>query len=350
MSAPPRIAAFTLGCKVNQYDTQAMMEIFEREGYAVVPFESEADVYLINTCAITGTGDAKSVRAIRRAGRERPGAAIIVAGCLAQRDAAVFADLPGVLLVIGTQRRGEVYNLFSRALREGRVIVDVDVLRDAPFERLCVSRHEGHTRAVLKIQEGCDRHCTYCVIPSVRGPVRSLPLDEVRGETERLAQAKYLEIVLAGIHLSSYGREHGEMLVDALAAVHDVEGIRRIRIGSLEPSIADGQFVDAVSALPKLCRQFHLALQSGSNEVLRRMNRRYTAEEYAEAVARIRSAMPDTALTTDVLTGFPGETEREAEETLRFIEAIGFSRIHVFPYSERAGTPASSMPGKLARK
>ena len=344
----PRIAAHTLGCKVNQYDTQAMVEIFEGADYQIAPFESEADVYLINTCTVTGTGDRKSMQLIRRVGRERPNASIIVAGCLAQREAARLLALPGIRLVIGTQRRGEVYDLFTQAIREGRAISAVDNFKDAPFERLSVARHEGRTRAVMKIQEGCDRHCSYCVVPSVRGPVRSLPLPELRTEAERLAQSRFLEIVLTGIHLTSYGRERGEVLLDAIRAVHSVEGIERIRLGSLEPLIADDAFVDMITQLPKVCRQFHLALQSGSDTVLKRMNRRYTRAQFAEAVARVRTAMPDAAVTTDILTGFPGETEREAEETFRFVEEMRFSRIHVFPFSKRTGTVAAGLPGQLS--
>ncbi|MBO4299426.1 MAG: tRNA (N(6)-L-threonylcarbamoyladenosine(37)-C(2))-methylthiotransferase MtaB, partial [Clostridia bacterium] len=237
-----KIAAHTLGCKVNQYDTEAMLEAFERAGWAIVPFDSgEADVYLVNTCTVTGTGDQKSMRLIRHLGREFPGSDIIVAGCLAQRDAA-RVSLPGVRLVIGTQRRGEVVTLYERAIAQEEPLVAVGALRGAAFEPLFVSRHEGKTRAVMKIQEGCDRWCSYCVIPSVRGPVRSMPLAAVKAEAERLAAAGYAELVLTGIHLASYGRESGERLMDAIRAAHDAPGVRRVRLGSLEPLVVTEEF------------------------------------------------------------------------------------------------------------
>lgn len=343
------VAFHTLGCKVNQYDTQAMLEAFQRAGYQSVPFEAEADVYVINTCTVTGTGDQKSMKLIRRVTRSHPQAAVVVAGCLAQRDARRVM-LPGVRLVVGTQRRGQVVALLERALREGGAINAVDGLAQAAFEPLAVTQHEGKTRATMKIQEGCDRYCAYCIIPSVRGPVRSMPLEAVCEEAGRLAQAGYAELVLTGIHLASYGRDLGCTLVDAVQAVHQVEGIRRIRLGSLEPLIVGDAFVEALTRLPKVCEQFHLSLQSGSAEVLRRMRRRYTPEEYLAAVKRLRDAFPDAALTTDVLCGFPGETEQEAEETLRFVERVGFSRIHVFPYSRREGTLADRMEGQVPQE
>jgi len=342
------IAVHTLGCKVNQYDTEAMLERFEAAGYAAVPFDGEADVYLVNTCTVTGTGDQKSMRLIRRLGREHPRADIIVTGCLAQRDAA-RVQLPGVRLVIGTQRRGEVVDLYERACAQDTCLAAVDALKQAPFEALSVARHEGKTRAVMKIQEGCDRWCSYCIIPSVRGPVRSMRLSAVRSEAERLAEAGYREVVLTGIHLASYGRESGERLIDAVCAVHDVPGVWRVRLGSLEPLVVTDEFCEAVRRLPKLCPQFHLALQSGCDTVLRRMKRRYTTAEFREAAERLRLCRPGCALTTDVLTGFPGETDAEAGETLAFVEEIAFARIHVFPYSRRAGTLADRMGGQVSQ-
>ena len=340
------IATHTLGCKVNQYDTEAMLEAFERAGYAPVDFEEAADVYLINTCTVTGTGDKKAMQAIRRVKRLHPDAAVVVAGCLAQRDAErVLRE--GVDLVIGVQRRGEVVTLLERALAEGKPLSAVGPLKGASFESLFVSRHEGKTRAAMKIQEGCDRYCAYCVIPSVRGPVRSMPLSDVRAEAARLAGAGYREIVVTGIHLASYGRERGESLLDAVRAVHDAPGVSRVRLGSLEPVVVTEEFARTLSQLPGLMRQFHLSLQSGSAGVLRRMRRRYTPEEYLAALERLRKHMPDAAMTTDVLTGFPGETEAEAAETLAFVEKCAFARIHVFPYSRRAGTVADRMPDQV---
>ena len=340
------IGVHTLGCKVNQYDTEAMLELFEAAGYAHVPFEGEADVYLVNTCTVTGTGDQKSLKLIRRLHREHPESDVIVCGCLAQRDAEKVL-LPGVRLVIGTRQRGQVVSLYEQAVLEDRVICAVGGLKDAPFEHLCVNRHEGKTRAVMKIQEGCDRWCAYCVIPAVRGPVRSMPLAQVREEAERLAKAGYRELIVTGIHLASYGRERGERLIDAIRAVHDAPGVDRVRLGSLEPVVVTEDFCRALAAMSRLCPQFHLSLQSGSDTVLARMKRRYTAEEYLRAVELLRQYLPGCALTTDVLCGFPGETDEEAAETLRFVEKAAFARIHVFPYSRRSGTLADRMPNQV---
>ncbi|MGN0995340.1 MAG: tRNA (N(6)-L-threonylcarbamoyladenosine(37)-C(2))-methylthiotransferase MtaB [Candidatus Ventricola sp.] len=351
MNRDNRTVAFhTLGCKVNQYDTQAMRERFEEAGYRTVRFEDRADVYVVNTCTVTGTGDKKSLQIIRRCHRQNPDAAIVVTGCLAQR-AADTLTLPGVRLVLGTQRRGEVVQLLEQALAQDCALIAVETLRQAPFEHLTVHAHEGHTRATMKIQEGCDRYCTYCIIPSVRGPIRSRPLAEIRAEAESLADAGFCEVVLTGIHLTSYGREqHGAItLLDAIRAAHDVPGIERVRLGSLEPVVVTPAFVEGICALPKVCHQFHLALQSGSDTVLERMHRRYTSGEFLAACALLREAFDDCALTTDVMTGFPGETEEEFGQTMDTCRKAGFARMHVFPYSEREGTKAAQMPGSVPR-
>ncbi len=344
------VAFHTLGCKVNQYDTQAMRERFEEAGCRTVGFEEKADIYVVNTCTVTGTGDKKSMQAIRRCHRKNPEAAIVVTGCLAQR-AADELTMPGVRLVIGTQRRGEVVQLLEQALTQDCALIAVETLRQAPFEHLTVHAHEGHTRATMKIQEGCDRWCTYCIIPSVRGPIRSRPLEEIRAEAQSLAEAGFKEAVLTGIHLTSYGREqHGAItLLDAIREVHAVGGIERIRLGSLEPVIVTAEFVAGIAALPKVCHQFHLALQSGSDTVLARMRRRYTSGEFLTACALLRDAFDDCALTTDVMTGFPGETEAEFAQTIDTCQKAGFVRMHVFPYSEREGTKAAAMEGSVPR-
>ena len=347
----PRIACVTLGCKVNQYDTEAMLELLEKDGYTSVDFSEDADVYLINTCTVTGTGDRKSLKLIRRIGREHPDAAIIVAGCLAQRTPNAL-KLPGVRLLIGVTRRGEVCRLLKRALEENTVIDATEPLKNAAFERLTVFRHEGKTRATLKIQEGCNRFCTYCVIPFVRGPIRSMPIEDVVNEAERLAASGYKELVLTGIHLASYGLESGanKTLSDAVSAVNAVDGIKRIRLGSLEPKIVTEEFALGLSKCQKLCPQFHLSLQSGSETVLKRMNRRYTTNEYLEACAILRRFFPGCAITTDVIAGFPGETDEEFKQTCDFIRKAVFARIHVFPYSRRSGTAADKMPGQVSEE
>ncbi len=344
-----RLACVTLGCKVNEFDTQAMRETFEREGWQSVPFDEKADVYLVNTCTVTSTGDSKSLKMIRRAARTNPQADIIVCGCLAQKDAGRVC-LPGVRLVIGAARRGEVYELYQRSLDGPGVMIAVDGLKGAAFEKLTVTGHENRTRAVLKIQEGCDRFCTYCVIPYVRGPVRSMPLEDISSEAQRLSDAGYAEIVLTGIHLASYGRESGHTLAQAISASCRPQSVVRVRLGSLEPVTVTDEFLNTARGLGKLCPQFHLALQSGSAEILKAMRRRYTPGEYEDAVARLRDAFPGCAITTDILTGFPGETEEQALETEHFIERIGFARIHVFPYSQREGTPAAGMPGQVSEE
>ena len=341
------IAAYTLGCKVNQYDTEAMLESFERAGYVSVPFSGDADVYLINTCTVTGTGDQKSLKTVRRIARNHPDCAIIVAGCLAQREAEKIAQMDNVRLVIGVQRRAEVVQLLERAVAEGKAYNAVAPLKGASFESLFVSRHEGKTRATMKIQEGCDRYCSYCIIPSVRGPVRSMPMDAVKAEAKRLADAGYREIVLTGIHMASYGRGTEDTLIDAIRAVHDTPGVERVRLGSLEPLIVTDDFAREIASMPGVAQQFHLSMQSGSAGVLKRMHRRYTPDEYFAACETLRKYMPGCAITTDVIAGFPGETEEEHAETMAFVEKVGFARIHVFPYSRRTGTVADRMDGQV---
>lgn len=342
------VAFHTLGCKVNQYDSQAMLELFEQAGYEPRDFSEPADVYVVNTCTVTGTGDKKSLNAVRRALRTNPSAEVVIAGCLAQRDGEKLLET-GARLVIGNARRGEVVRLLEEAVAKGqRVAAVTDILR-TPYEPLRVSSQEGRTRAVLKIQEGCDRYCTYCIIPYVRGGIRSRAPEDIRQEVVRLAQAGFQELVLTGIHLTSYGRElDGKTLLDAVR-VCDAEGVRRIRLGSLEPVIVTEAFVEALQKEEKVCPQFHLALQSGCDTVLKRMRRRYTTDEFRRACALLREAFPGCAITTDVITGFPGETEAEFAQTMDFCREIGFARMHVFPYSARQGTPAAKMSDQVPK-
>ena len=344
------IASHTLGCKVNQYDTQAMLELFQADGYQVVPMDQPADVYLVNTCTVTGTGDRKSLQLIRKIRREHPSAGLIVCGCMAQQRGEELLSL-GADLVVGTQRRAEVSGLYREFLRTGRAICAVEPLQSGqPFECLSITTQNDHTRAVLKIQEGCGNRCSYCIIPSVRGPVRSRPLEDIRSEVSRLSAAGFREIVLTGIHLCSYGKDMAPSLslLDAVRAVQDTDGILRIRLGSLEPTIATPEFAASLRKADKICPQFHLALQSGSDAVLARMRRRYNTTQYLRGVENLKREFPHAAFTTDILTGFPGETEAEFEETMDMIRRIGFARIHVFPYSPRPGTPAAELPGQLS--
>jgi threonylcarbamoyladenosine tRNA methylthiotransferase MtaB len=341
------VAFHTLGCKVNQYDSQAMLEAFQNAGYTVRDFTQPSDVYVVNTCTVTGTGDKKSLQAVRRAQRLNPAAEVVIAGCLAQRDGEELLTT-GARLVIGTQRRSDIVRLLEKAVAEGKQVAAVSDMKSVPYENLMISRQEGHTRAVLKIQEGCDRYCAYCIIPFVRGNIRSRDPADIAVEARRLRDAGFSEIILTGIHLTSYGRDlPGQSLLTAIAAVHGVRDIRRIRLGSLEPVIINREFVACLSALPKVCPQFHLSLQSGSDSVLQRMRRRYTAAEFLAAVDLLKEAFPSCAVTTDVLTGFPGETAEEFADTAAVCRKAGFARMHVFPFSPRKGTAAFGMPDQI---
>ena len=344
------IAAHTLGCKVNQYDTQAMLELFLRENYRLVSMDEPADVYLVNTCTVTGTGDRKSLQLIRKIRREHPFSRLIVCGCLAQYSGDSLLAL-GADLVIGTQRRSEVVRLLSRVEETGEPVCAVEPLGlSQPFERLSISSQSEHTRAFLKIQEGCGNHCSYCIIPAVRGPIRSRPPRDIISEVRRLASAGFREVVLTGIHLCSYGRDlpDHDSLLSIIRLIQQESSILRIRLGSLEPTVATPDFASALAESGKICPQFHLALQSGSDTVLARMKRRYNTDQYIRGVENLRRVFPHAAITTDILTGFPGETEEEYGETAAMIARIGFARIHVFPYSPRPRTPAASLPGQLS--
>ena len=340
------IGFMTLGCKTNQYDSQAMAQAFQRAGYALRGFDEICDIYLINGCMVTGTGEHKSMKFVRQAARRNPSAQIIVAGCLAQSKGEKLF-LPGVRLVIGNQHRGKVVELFERAERENIALCAVESLQSAAFEPLDVRLMEGRTRAVLKIQEGCENRCSYCIIPDLRGPVRSSPLALVAEQAAELSR-DFAEIVVTGIHLASYGRDLGGVeLVDALEAIGRAPGLQRLRLGSLEPKYITEETVERLRAIPSLCPQFHLSLQSGSDKLLALMRRQYNTQRFRHAVELLRRAFPDAAITTDVICGFPGESEQDFAQTVDFCKEIGFARMHVFPYSEREGTPAATFPGRV---
>lgn len=342
------VCFYTLGCKVNQYDSQAMLELFERDGYTAST-DGNADVYVVNTCTVTGTGDKKSMQLIRRCRRKNPNAELIIAGCLAQRQGDKLLET-GARLIIGTQHRTEVVKLFKEAMEKQVQTVAVENVEHVPYEPMLIHNHEGYTRAVMKIQEGCDNRCTYCIIPSVRGGIRSRAMESIREEAFGLAEAGFVELVLTGVHLTSYGRDlpNKPNLAQAVLCACEPDRVLRVRIGSLEPRVATQHFVDTLKNQIKVCPQFHLALQSGSDTVLQRMKRGYNTTQFWEAVLRIREAWPDAALTTDVIVGFPGETEEEFSETLAFCEKVGFARLHVFPYSKREGTPAAAMSVQIS--
>lgn len=345
-----KVAFYTLGCKVNQYDTQTMMALFRDAGFEIVPFEERADVYVINTCTVTAMSDKKSRQIVSRAYMRNPESVLAVAGCYAQRDAREVLALPGVRLALGNANRSRVVELVERILHEGISIDAVNEIHGVcDFEEL-PALCEGKTRAHIKIQDGCNRFCSYCIIPYARGPVRSRLVDSIVREARRLGRQGFAEFVLTGIHLSSYGTDCGVHLLDAIMAVSSMPEVSRVRLGSLEPMILTRDFVRACAENPKLCRQFHVSMQSGSAGVLRRMNRRYSPEQFAEHVEMIRQYMPEAAITTDVIAGFPAETEEEHQETLRFVERMAFARMHVFPFSPRVGTKAALMSGQVPKR
>lgn len=349
-----KAALHNLGCKVNAYETEAMQELLEQAGYEIVPFQEKADVYIINTCTVTNMADRKSRQMLHRARKMNPEAVVAACGCYVQEkpdEAAACVDI-----VIGNNRKKEIVRILEEyedsrggeKKRPGEPLKDlVDIGHTKEYEELSLSRTAEHTRAYIKVQDGCNQFCSYCIIPYARGRVRSRSKDHVLEEVQALAVAGYQEVVLTGIHLSSYGIDNGEDLLSLILAVHEVEGIRRIRLGSLEPRIITEEFVRTISGLPKMCPHFHLSLQSGCTETLKRMNRRYTAEEYFEKCELLRKYFHEPALTTDVIVGFPGETQEEFEASRAFVDKVDFYETHVFKYSRREGTKAAVMPDQV---
>ena len=345
-----KIAFITLGCKVNLYDTEAMAELFTEKGYEVVDFEEYADVYLINTCTVTTLGDKKSRQMIRRAKRINPNSVVVATGCYAQVASEEVAKIEGINIVIGTKNRSEIVETVENYVTENGVVNNVsDIMGEKEFEPLQISRLTNRTRAYIKIQEGCNRYCTYCIIPYARGPIRSRKPEEVVEEVKKLAENGFKEVVLTGIHVASYGLDLGNItLADIIEKVHSVDGIERIRFSSMEPLAIDNEFVARMSKLPKVCDHYHLSLQSGCNRTLKRMNRKYNAEQYAEACERLRNAFPNVAITTDIIVGFPDETEEDFKESLAFAERMKLDKIHTFPYSPKKGTPAAKMKNQIS--
>ncbi len=341
------VAFCTLGCKVNQYESQAMSELFAAAGYGITPFENKADVYVINTCSVTSMADRKSRQMIRRAKKTNPAAYVVVTGCFAQTAADKVAQIEGVDLVVGTSGRDRIVELVEQKTSEKILVNDIMQVHD--FEQLSVSGYCEHTRAFIKAQEGCSQFCSYCIIPYARGPVRSRDKTQIVREAERLAQNGYAEIVLVGIHIASYGRDLKEetSLQDLITQLEGIDGIRRIRLSSIEPMHLNADFVETVKKSKKLCRHFHISLQSGCDATLRRMNRKYLSSDYEKIVQGLREAFDDVAITTDIMVGFPGETEEEFNKSLAFVEKMQFAEAHVFAYSVRGGTPAQRMDNQV---
>ena len=346
-------ALHNLGCKVNSYETEAMQQLLEEAGYEIVPFHEKADVYIINTCSVTNIADRKSRQMLHRAKKQNPDAVVVAAGCYVQAAAEELkADL-AVDVIIGNNKKQDLVPILEEYFKDKSDSSHViEISETNEYERLSIHKIADHTRAFLKVQDGCNQFCSYCIIPYTRGRVRSRRPDEVVAEVRELAAAGYQEVVLTGIHLSSYGvdfKEEGkkENLLSLIKQVHEVEGIRRIRLGSLEPRIITEEFAQALASMPKFCPHFHLSLQSGCDKTLKRMNRHYTTEEYAAGCEILRRYFDNPAITTDVIVGFPGETEEEFEETKAFLERIGFYEMHIFKYSRRAGTRADRMPEQV---
>ena len=345
-----KAALHNLGCKVNAYETEAMQELLEQAGYQIVPFEEQADVYIINTCTVTNVADRKSRQMIHRARKRNPGAVIVAAGCYVQTKdtAGLDADID---IVIGNNKKKEIAKVLEDYFQEKgagtKKIERVDIGHTSEYEDLTVSHTAGHTRVFLKVQDGCNQFCSYCIIPYARGRVRSRSREEVVAEVRRLAERGYKEVVLTGIHLSSYGTDIGDDLLSLILSVHQVEGICRIRLGSLEPGIITEEFARTLSECPKFCPHFHLSLQSGCDATLKRMNRRYDTAQYEEKCQILRKYFQDPALTTDVIVGFPGETEEEFEASRAFVDRINFYETHIFKYSRREGTRAAVMDGQV---
>ena len=346
------VAFHTLGCKVNQYDTEALWQLFQADGYAQVEFEGSADVYVINTCTVTHEGDRKSRQLIRRAVRTNPEATVVVTGCYAQMAPGEVLGIPGVDLVVGNQHRKRLLAMIDQVEREKRPLSFVEpILPQTEFEDFDVPLFAERHRATLKIEDGCNHFCTFCIIPHARGLVRSRRPDSVLRQARRLVDAGYREIVLTGIHTGGYGEDlDGYTLADLLRALEEVEGLHRIRISSIEASELTDGLLDALAASQRICRHMHIPLQAGHSEVLRRMNRRYTVEQYAAKLSKVRRALPELAVTSDVIVGFPGETDDFFEATAAFIRAQGFAQLHVFPYSPRAGTPAAGFRDQVPER
>lgn len=344
-----KAALHNLGCKVNAYETEAMQQILEEAGYEIVPFSEYADVYVINTCSVTNMADRKSRQMLHRAKKQNPDAIVVGAGCYVQtKEAQALVD-ESIDIVIGNNKKHELVPLlreYEASHRKMACVADINHEKQA-YEELSLSRTAEHPRAFIKVQDGCNQFCTYCIIPFARGRVRSRELPDVLQEIRTLAKSGYREVVLTGIHLSSYGVDNGESLLHLIEAVHELEGIERIRLGSLEPRIVTDAFAKRLSELPKICPHFHLSLQSGCDTVLSRMNRRYDTAEYEAGCALLRRYFEHPAITTDVIVGFPGETDEEFETTERYLERIHFYEMHIFQYSRREGTKAAAMPDQV---
>lgn len=346
-----KVAFYTLGCKVNQYDTEAVLEDFKTSGYEIVDFADFADIYVVNTCTVTHLSDRKCRQMLRKTKKINPNSILVAMGCYAQMAGdSIKEQVDEIDIIVGTNHRTKIVELVSSYNESENKDINIvsNIMDVEEFEELKISDMGERTRVYLKIQEGCNNYCSYCIIPYVRGKIRSRKEDQVLEEAIRLSKIGFKEIVLTGIHVASYGKDLGNTsLIDLLKKVHNISGIERIRMSSIEPIVITDTFIEELKHMPKLCRHFHLSLQSGSDSVLKRMNRKYTTAEYSESVDKLRSIWPDVAITTDIIVGFPGETDEEFEETLDFVRQVKLAQIHIFPFSPRQGTPAASMLNQI---
>lgn len=344
-SIKKKIAFCTLGCKVNQYETEAIKEVFLNNGWEIGEFTEKCDAYLINTCTVTSLSDRKSRQMIRRAHTKNKDAVIAVCGCYAQMSPDEVSKIEGVNIVIGTKNKLKAYELINSCV-SANIVTPIG---QEDYEDMEITLFESKTRAIIKAQDGCNNFCSYCIIPYARGRIRSRSLDSIYEECIRLAEKGFYEIVLAGIHICSYGKDmENTTLITLLKKIHTVPGIQRIRLSSIEPNAFTDEFIEALKALPKVCHHFHISLQSGCDETLKRMNRRYNTLFYKNICDKILKEFPDSAITTDLIVGFPGETEEEFTQTVSFIESIPFYQIHTFKYSMREGTKAAQMENQIS--
>lgn len=348
-----KVALHNLGCKVNSYETEAVQQMLEERGYEIVPFQEYADIYIINTCSVTNMADRKSRQMLHRAKKKNPDAIVVAMGCYVQTAPEEVKKDAAVDIVIGNNKKHELPELLEKYEKEKQqngepefAMLDINE-KGQEYEELFLGKTAEHTRAFIKVQDGCNQFCSYCIIPYARGRVRSRKTEDVLKEIENLAGQGYKEVVLTGIHLSSFGVDTGDSLLHLIEEVHKIEGIARIRLGSLEPRIITEEFAEALAKLPKICPHFHLSLQSGCDATLKRMNRRYDTEEYANKCAVLRKYFQHPAITTDVIVGFPGETEEEFRTTKEFLKQIHFYEMHIFKYSKRKGTRAAVMENQV---
>lgn len=345
-----KVAFYTLGCKVNQYESQAMGEALAAEGYEITDKTDSADVFVINSCTVTAAADQKTRQAVRRFKRNNPQSIVVLTGCMPQAYPNTAQELPEADIILGNRNNGSLIPALDTYIKHGERIVKIgEHEKGETFSSISIAGFNERTRAYVKIQDGCNRFCSYCIIPTSRGRSRSKPLNEIKKEVELLAQNGYCEIVLVGINLSAYGRDIGTDFPTAVETACNVQGIKRVRLGSLEPDHLTDEVIDRLSKLKKLCPQFHISLQSGCDKTLKAMNRHYTAEEYSLLCSKLRSRFPDCALTTDVMVGFAGETQEDFLESLDFVKKIGFEKVHVFPYSVRKGTKAEKFPMQVPK-